>query len=344
MTAPLRYGLVGAGGIGAAYTQVFAGLEEARLDGIADTDPDRAASAAAALGCASYPDHLALTGDVALDAVIVATPPSTHIDIARDLVDRGVAVLVEKPFAIHPDEARELVAEADRAGVQVTMASKFRYVDDIVQARRLLDAGQLGEPIVFENSFVSRVEMAGRWNSDAAVSGGGVLIDNGTHSVDVARYLLGPVVEVGANEGKRVQGLGVEDTAQLLLKHHDGALGSVTLSWSFERGTDVYVGVYGTEGAIEIGWKHSRRRDAGSREWITFGSGYDKISAMRDQVVNFSHALLGRESLLIAPTDAVASVDVIAAAYRSMDGRHPVPVCAQPAVTDGGASPGSQVA
>ncbi len=344
MSAPLRFGLVGAGGIGEAYTGVFADLDEARLDGVADTDADRAQRVSAALGCVSFPDHRSLVDAVPLDAVIVCTPPSTHVGIARDLVDRGIAVLVEKPFAIRPDDARGLIDLAERAGVQVTMASKFRYVDDIVQARRLLDAGLVGEPVLYENTFASRVPMAGRWNSVPEVSGGGVLIDNGTHSVDVARYLFGPVVEVGASEGRRVQGLAVEDTAQMLLRHDDGTLGSVALSWSTETAGDVYIGVYGSEGAIEIGWKCSRRREAASNEWTAFGNGYDKGAALRAQVVNFAHALRGREHLLITPADAVASVDVIAAAYRSVANGARVPVCTASVVSADGASQGSQVA
>jgi len=318
VTAPLRFGLVGAGGIGSSYVQVFTGLADAHVAGVADTDAAAAESAASTLGCAPYSDHRALLGAVELDAVVVCTPPSTHVDIARDFVQRGVAVLVEKPFAIRSDDARDLIVRADREGVQVTMASKFRYVYDVVHARHLLDSGLVGDAILFENSFASRVAMADRWNSDPSVSGGGVLMDNGTHSVDIARYLLGPISEVRAAEGKRVQDLDVEDTAQLLLRTGDGVMGAVTVSWSLEKATDVYLGVYGSEGAMEIGWKTSRYRQAPSSEWVHFGRGYDKIAAMREQVLNFCRALRGSEQLLITGTDAIASVDVIAAAYRSV--------------------------
>ena len=344
MREPLRFGLVGVGGIGRSYLQVFGGLREARIEGVADTDPDAAASAATTLGCESYADHRSLVAAVDLDAVIICTPPSTHIDIARDFVERGVAVLIEKPFAINVDDARDLIGQADRSGVQVTMASKFRYVGDIVDARRLLDAGSVGEAILFENAFASRVPMAGRWNADPAVSGGGVLMDNGTHSVDVARFLFGPVIEVSAAEGKRVQSLPVEDTAQMLLCHSDGAMGTVAVSWSIEKATDVYFGIYGSEGAVEIGWKASRYREGAGPGWVPFGSGYDKITAMREQVLNFCRALQGSEPLLITATDAIASVDVIAAAYASIaEGRRiDVPEAVVRAVD--AASSGSQVA
>ena len=326
MNEHVRFGLVGAGGIARAYQDVFEGLDEARIVAIAEPNPTAAGCAAERLGCPAFPDHREMVGSVDLDAALVCTPPASHVDIAGDFVERGIAVLVEKPFAIRPDRARELIERAGAAGVTVTMASKFRYVDDVIRAKKILDSGILGETILFENVFASRVQMAGRWNADPAVSGGGVLIDNGTHSVDVARYFLGPIAEVSAVEGKRVQGLAVEDTAQMFLRTADGAMGTVDLSWSVDKAVDAYIGVYGSEGTVEIGWKTARYRQASSPDWLVFGSGYDKVAAMRAQVVNFCGALGHREPLLITSTDAIASVDVIAAAYRSLGHDHWVPV------------------
>jgi predicted dehydrogenase len=235
-------------------------------------------------------------------------------------------VLCEKPLAIYPERARRLIALADERNVLVTMASKFRYAADVAEAKRILDSGAIGETILFENIFASRVPMAGRWNADPAVSGGGVLIDNGTHSVDIARFMLGPIVEVSAVEGKRVQGLAVEDTAEMFLRSVDGAMGTIDLSWSIDKAVDSYIGIYGSEGTIQVGWRASRYRRAADGEWVQFGDGYDKVGAMGSQVRNFCRAVTGQERLLITADDAIASVDVVAAAYRSMGRNHWVAV------------------
>ena len=114
-------------------------------------------------------------------------------------------------MAVTSEEATLLVDKARQAGLMLMMASKFRYVDEVIKAKDILESGILGEIILFENTFCSRVDMTGRWNSDPSQSGGGVLIDNGSHSVDIARYLLGPIDQIQAEEGKRAQGLEVED-------------------------------------------------------------------------------------------------------------------------------------
>jgi predicted dehydrogenase len=330
MSTPLRFALVGAGGIAQAYVQVLGDLDEAVVVGVVDPVPEAAQKAAATVGCRSFADVEALTAAAELDGVFLCTPPNTHVQLAEYFVRLGVPVLCEKPFAIKPGAARRLIAEADAASVVVTMAAKFRYVDDVHRARDILDSGILGEPILFENVFASRVSMGGRWNARPDISGGGVLIDNGTHSVDIARFFLGRISDVHAVEGRRIQGLDVEDTAQMFLRTENDVLGTVDLSWSIDKSVDYFVRICCSEGTIEVGWQASRYRKAGAKEWTVFGPGYDKVAAMRAEVVNFARTVLGRESLLITADDAIASVDVIAAAYRSITRRQWVAVASPP--------------
>lgn len=318
MTTPISFGLIGAGGIAQSYLQVFPRLDIARIAAVADVRSEAAASAAEAVGCPAFDSWERMGEEVALDAVLICSPPATHTEIALHFLHQGVAVLCEKPLSIDVDSAVELARAAEANGTLLTMASKFRYVQDVIRARSILDSGILGDIILFENVFASRAEMADRWNSDPSVSGGGVLVDNGTHSVDIIRYFLGPIAEVLTVEGKRVQSLAVEDTAQLFVRTAGGVRGTVDLSWSLDKERDSFIEIYGSQGTVRVGWRESKYRQASSPDWVVFGSGYDKISAMGAQVVNFCRALRGEERLLITAEDAIASVAVIDRAYRSL--------------------------
>jgi predicted dehydrogenase len=314
----VSFGLIGAGGIAQSYLQVFPGLNEGHIAAVADVRPDAAASAAEALGCDAFGSWEQLADRARIDAVLICTPPNTHAEIAINFLERGIAVLCEKPLALDLASARRLETASKANATMLTMASKFRYVQDVIRARSIMASGILGDIILFENLFAVRSDMSNRWNSDPALSGGGVLIDNGTHSVDIIRYFLGSIEEVLAVEGKRVQHVAVEDTVQLFVRAANGARGTIDLSWSLDKERDSYIEIYGSNGTVRVGWKESRYRQATSRDWVVFGAGYDKVAAMGAQILNFCRALRGEEPLLITMEDAIASVAVIEQAYRSL--------------------------
>jgi predicted dehydrogenase len=284
---------------------------------VVDPRTEAAEALAEPFGAAALEDVSLLDG---VDAAVVCTPPVTHAEVCCALLGRGVAVLCEKPLAIGSVAAQRIVDTARANGAALSMASKFRYVPDVVQARSLIAGGLLGEVVWVESVFSSSIDMSKRWNSDPAVSGGGVVIDNGTHSVDIVRYLVGPVTEVLAVENRHAEGLEVEDTATLLLRTASGVQANVTLSWTVDRMADHYLVVTGHDGTLEAGWRQSRYKRRTSTEWTPFGDGYDKLAAFRNQIANFAGVVRGTEESLVSHEDALASVAVIEAAYASLRG------------------------
>jgi predicted dehydrogenase len=321
-SSPVRFAVVGAGAISQGYAQALRNTPEAEVVGVADVRPEAARSLAEVLGCGAFESHAALLDATDVEAVLVCTPPSTHPEICMDFIRAGANVLCEKPFAVHSRDAEAVVEAAREHGVKVTMASKFRYVDDVIRAKQIVDSGILGDVVLFDNAFTARVDMSNRWNSNRAISGGGVLIDNGTHSVDIARYFLGPLSEVHVMEGLRSQGLDVEDTVQIFVRSEKGVMGTIDLSWSINKEQNRYISIYGTQGTVVVGWKESKYRQSSSPDWITFGRGYDKVRAFENQIRNFARAIRGAEALLIDAHDTVASVHVIEAAYASLGQNH----------------------
>ncbi len=312
--AELRCALIGCGAIAHAYRDALSRVHAVRLTAVVDPDP------AARERLAGGDPAIARYGDLGelpdVELALVLTPPNTHEALSITLLQRGAHVLCEKPLAPTVAAAERMLDAARGARRRLMMGSKFRYTPDVTAARGLLDRGVCGDVVLYENVFGSHVDMSARWNADPAVSGGGVLIDNGCHSVDLARFLLGPLSRVQVQFGRPVQQLLVEDTARMLFQSDGGALGSIDLSWSVHKETDAYVRMHGTAGTLEVGWRGSRYK-ALDGPWHPFGQGYDKVTAFRAQLENFVAAARGDAAPLIDDTDALASVVVIDRAYRS---------------------------
>lgn len=315
----LKFALIGTGGIAQTYAQAFQQSESCELVAVADVNEKSAKAFAEPFNAKSFSEYKSLAENSHIDAVIIATPPNTHPEIAMFFMRKGVHVLCEKPLCLSVAEAKQMIETAEQTQIVFTMATKFRYCEDVVKAKAIIASGVLGEIVQFENAFTAKVDMSKRWNSDREISGGGVLIDNGTHSVDIIRYFLGAITDVLALETSGTQNLSVDENVKLLAKTENGIAASVDLTWGINKELPNFISVYGTNGTLHIGWRESKYKLDSSPDWNIFGKGYDKVQAFRSKIENFRNAITNGEELLTKPEDALASVEVIEAAYKSLN-------------------------
>ena len=219
MAEPTRVVLIGLGGIAQAYLQALRQVPELELTSAIDVYRPRAEAAIGDSGARTFDSVDAMLAEAPCDAALVLTPPNTHEALSIRLLQAGVHVLCEKPLTTSTQSAMRMLQAAAASRRLLMMGSKFRYTPDVAAAHRLLRDGVCGDVVMYENVFCSHVDMTSRWNSRLTVAGGGVLIDNGCHSVDVARFLLGPIARVQAQFGRRAQPIEVEDTAQIGRAH-----------------------------------------------------------------------------------------------------------------------------
>ncbi|MBI3252625.1 MAG: Gfo/Idh/MocA family oxidoreductase [Candidatus Omnitrophica bacterium] len=315
---PVSLALIGCGGIAQTHLEAIGRVPQVRLAAVCDTRADLAAAAAGKYGVPAVSSVDAILKDKEIRAILVCVPPAHHFDLMKKAVAAGKSVLCEKPFTLSVKEAETIRALSAAAGTLVMMASKFRFVQDVIEARKFIQSGTIGDLILSEVIFCSVVNMEGRWNSDARVAGGGVLIDNGSHAVDVIRYVVGPIRSVYAQAGKRTQNVRVEDTARLHFETDGGVIGMVDLSWSLYKHTPNYVNLFGTKGTVEVGWAQSLIWDAGEKTSRVFGNGYKKLDAFVNQIRHFADCIQKKTDPILGIEDAVESVRVIETAYRSI--------------------------
>ncbi|MFY9779113.1 MAG: Gfo/Idh/MocA family oxidoreductase [Candidatus Baltobacteraceae bacterium] len=314
----VRFGIVGTGAIAAAHAGAIRSLASAKLAGVTDIDATIGRTFAAAWEAPFFESLETLIETARPDFIVVCTPPSTHPQLALAAISAGCHVLCEKPLAIDEPSAIAMLDAAAEAGVILTMATKFRYVADIIRARSMIKLGALGQIHLIANEFRSPVSMEKRWNSNPALSGGGVFIDNGTHSVDILRYLAGPLESVSVTSESSQGSLSVEDDAQLLARFTYGAFARVELSWARPAVSPYFVQIVGSQGRALIGWKESKYRLEPSREWQPLGTGYDKLAAFERQYENLVDVIAGRAAIEVGREDALSSVQAIAAGYASL--------------------------
>ena len=314
----LTFAIIGAGCVAQNYAEAFPKCGLAQVVAVVDNNVQAAQTMATRLNCSYYPTIDSMYSDISVDAVIICTPPSTHESICLFFLERGIHVCCEKPLTTNSQSARRLISYAKVSGLILTMASKFRHVDDVIKAKKLVADGLIGEVGLYENAFMSEVDMASRWNSNPQISGGGVLIDNGTHSVDIMRFLFGPIASVRVIEGTRLKGLEVEETVHVCARNAEGIVGRIDLSWSVKNNSDSFVRLHGSLGSLEIGWKQSRYRCSLDSEWTVLGTGYNKGQAFLNQIKDFCESILEEKELRVNEQDMLASVDVIEAGYHSL--------------------------
>lgn len=318
MQRKLKFAIVGAGAIAQAYAKAFSTSPFASVAGVVDVRLDAARRLASAFGARAFDSHVTLLQEQDFDAALICTPPATHCAIALELLQHGKHILCEKPLSVDVASAQRMLSAGHEAGVKITMSSKFRYVEDVAQTKRFLETGVIGEVLSLENAFTSRVYMGKDWHCDPALSGGGVIIDNGTHSVDIVRFLCGPIVTIAASEAARSQRLPVEDTAHMVARTTSNVLATIDLSWSLNKQSDSYIRVCGSEGTLSLDWSGSKYSPVNGGACMRFGKGYDKVQALGAQLDNFCLAVDDEEPLSVTAEDALASVETVAAAYRSL--------------------------
>ena len=164
--------------------------------------------------------------DLDLDLLVVATPNRTHVPLARAALEAGVPVVVDKPLAATAAEGRELAELAEERGLLLTVFQNRRWDADFLTLRRLLGEGALGEVLRFESRFERwRPEIKEGWRELAdPAEAGGVLFDLGSHLVDQALVLFGPVDDVYAEVAARRAGARAADDAFLALTHRSGVV------------------------------------------------------------------------------------------------------------------------
>jgi predicted dehydrogenase len=332
----IGYGLAGS----AFHAPLIATSPLMRLHAIVTQNAERRASAARDHPRARLVDSADRLWELApeLDLIVVATPNRTHVPLARAALASGLAVVVDKPFAPTADEGRALIDEARRRRLLLTVFQNRRWDGDFLTVRRVVAEGELGPVVRFESRFERwRPVPKGGWRERGdPAEAGGLLYDLGSHLIDQALTLLGPVASVHAELDRRRDGVEADDDVFVSLRHASGARSHLAMSAVAaqpsvrfrvlgRRAAYVKFGLDVQEDALRAGERPDRPGwgEEPRERWGTLGNG-DDVSPVPTAAGDYpafyacvARALRDGAPPPVDPNDAVACLGVIDAARRS---------------------------
>lgn len=251
-----RVGIIGAGNISDTHARAAREIDGVEIAAVYGHNRDKASRLAQVYGGAVYEDLETFLKHKPLDMVVIGSPSGLHAEQGIAAARHGLHVLVEKPIDTTTERTDLLIDECNRAGVKLGVFFQDRAAPDIALLKQLLDAGSLGKPILVSGRVKwyrpPEYYRDSRWRGVFALDGGGALMNQGVHTVDLLLWLMGDVTRVNAKAITALHDIEVEDTVVATLEYASGAIGTLEATTSVYPGYPRRIELTGSEGTIIV--------------------------------------------------------------------------------------------
>jgi UDP-N-acetyl-2-amino-2-deoxyglucuronate dehydrogenase len=332
----LRFCIVGAGFIGGVHAQALAAIPEAKLTVVCSRDEEKARALAQPAGAVWVGDYRQAVVRDDVDVVCVCTPSGTHAEIVEAAAVAGKHGVVEKPLEVTLERVDHIIEVTQKAGVKLTCIFPLRFMQGPALARQALAAGRLGR-LTLADAYIKWYRSqsyydTSNWKGTWALDGGGALMNQGIHQIDLLNYLAGPVTSVVARTTTLAHRMETEDTAVALLTFAHGGLGAIEGSTASWPGNNGRVELHGDKGTIAledgriVTWKLNDATPDEEEQVLAMeskqGGGASAASGIgyelhRRQLADMIKAILDHRPPAITGAEARHSVAIIRAIYES---------------------------
>ncbi|MBO0859792.1 MAG: Gfo/Idh/MocA family oxidoreductase [Chloracidobacterium sp.] len=327
----IGFGVVGCGMIGKVQAEAIASIPGARLLAVCARDQAQVTDFAAKFGVAGYTDYDRFLDHPGLRIINVCTPSGLHMEQGVAAARAGLHVLVEKPIDTTLEKADALIEACDGAGVKLGVIYQSRFLPSVQKIKSAIDEGKLGRLMIgdaYVKWYRSPEYYAGSWHGSTALDGGGALINQAIHTVDLLRWMMGPIETAFAMKAAlRYPQIEGEDTLVGSLRFKNGALGVIEAATSVKPGFKRRLEISGERGAVildgdTIGcWAiDGEGEEAGGGEQITDGSSNPAAisnEGHRLQIEDMMKAVIDNRAPMIDGREGRKSLEVVVALYES---------------------------
>lgn len=323
----LKTGIIGCGAISRVHAEALLKLENVSLAAVCDIDEKKAREAAEKYGCKMYTDYKSMLDEV--DAVHLCLPHYLHAPVAIECLKAGKAVLSEKPMSIDYKDAEMMVKTAEETGCLLQVIFQNRLNDGSVLVKKCLDDGSLGSVkcaravVTWKRraDYYASSDWKGRWDKE----GGGVVINQAIHTLDLMRWFMGSEVKQvsAAMANRKIPEIEVEDTAEGIITFENGAEGLFYLTNSYGTDAPVYLElmcekgtavINGCDAAVTYNDGRTLKSDSCEENGIEGKSYWG--NSHKKQIENFYNCLEKGEELLIPVSEALKTQKMICMIYE----------------------------
>lgn len=250
----VKIGIVGFGKRGKTHLRSYSSIPEVSIEGICELENVNTGK------IPRYTDYLEMIKSGNLDAISICLPTYLHYKTAVACLNQGVNVILEKPMVLSVRDANQLFQLARSKGKILIAGYNLRYDYQIQKIKSILSSGELGQVLMV------RARQAHNWSGgkpfgwllDKSKSGGGTIIDNAGHYLNLLEFLIGKIAEIHAFSNNLSFKKGVEDNAVISLKFNKGAIGVIESSWGDASGRNNQLVIWGTKGVLELTEKNEK--------------------------------------------------------------------------------------
>lgn len=256
MSENLGFGIIGAGMISRWHADSIKDIDGAFVAGVTDNNMENAEKFAKEYGCKVFSSVDEMLKSSEIDVVSICTPSGLHAEFAVKAAKNGKHFVVEKPMAITNEQIEDIKCACEENNVKGAVISQLRFTEAVQKAKKAIRDGRLGKIVlgdIYMKYFRSdEYYKSAGWRGTWAMDGGGALMNQGIHGIDILQYLVGPVKSVYANCKTLARDIEVEDTANIMVEYENGAIGVIQGTTSVSPGYPRLIEICGTKGSIAL--------------------------------------------------------------------------------------------
>jgi len=333
------FGIVGAGMISYFHAKAIEEIKNARLLGIYSTNKIKSDQFAVQHRCTAYETLDEMLSRPEIDIVCICTPSGIHLEPAIAGIKAGKHCLVEKPLEITIERCDKIIEAAEKAGVKTGVIFPSRFYEASAQLKKSINENRFGD-LVLGDAYVkwsrsTEYYQSGKWRGSWKYDGGGALMNQGIHSVDLLQWYMGPVESVqSVSANVRHKNIEVEDTIVSTIKFRNGALGTIECSTGVYPGVLKRIEIMGTSGTaileedhlIQWQFEQESKEDENIRNAIQPGANWHggasnpadiSFVGHQRQIEDFIHAIETNGTPFVDGKEGRKSVEIVCAIYES---------------------------